>query len=200
MSITVFNTKGGVGKTRIAVNLALMLDWPLITNDINTHTVEKIFRPKHFIKLEREKEIPTLPKDVDVVFDLGGFTDKRAKNAIDQSDWVLIPALPEEDELQATINTIAAVEKITRNIIVIANRTKDKEDLAYVEAAINGHFKSANEKPRYRVLELKKSRAMPNITQEGKSIRDMVKEGGLKRYSYRKIAQQFEDLVKLVTK
>lgn len=194
MKITVYNSKGGVGKTRISINLALMLDCAIITNDENTLTLESVFDENHYMKLKRDQPLEILPDDYNIVFDFGGFADPRVKTAIAQSNWVIVPTLPENDEIQATLNIISEIEKLNKNIIVIANCTVEKEDFSNVKTAINQNF------PEYKVVEIKKSRALPNITYEKKSIRAMVEEGGLKRYTYRKIAQQFEDLAAILIK
>ena len=52
--------------------------------------------------------------------------------------------------------------------------------------------------PGYPVVEIKFSRALPNIMKEKKSIREIVGEGGLKAYTYKPVADQFEKLIKTI--
>ena len=116
MKITVYNSKGGVGKTRISINLALMLDCAIITNDENTLTLESVFDENHYMKLKRDQPLEILPDDYNIVFDFGGFADPRVKTAIAQSNWVIVPTLPENDEIQATLNIISEIEKLNNTI------------------------------------------------------------------------------------
>jgi hypothetical protein len=48
---------------------------------------------------------------------------------------------------------------------------------------------------KYPVFEIKKSKALPNIFREKKSVRDMAAEGGLKKYHYESVANQFDAVI-----
>jgi cellulose biosynthesis protein BcsQ len=189
MKITVYNFKGGVGKTSIALNIALSLDMGIITNDIYS-PIEKILPEKQFVKLEKDDSIPEIPEGMNIIFDLGGYVDQRAIEAIRQSDKVLIPVSNDLINLQVTINAIDEIREFNDNLIVIANRTV-KDDFSDISQGIKQFYD-------YPVLELKQSRVFSNLFQEKKSIRSIVKQGGLKAYSYRIINEQFDELLKAI--
>jgi cellulose biosynthesis protein BcsQ len=189
MKITVYNFKGGVGKTSIALNIVLSLDMGIITNDVYS-PIENILPEKQFIKLEKDMSIPEIPEGMNIIFDLGGYIDTRAIEALRQSDKVLIPVTNDLINLQVTINAINEIREFNENLIIIANRTV-KDDFSDISQAIKQFYD-------FPVLELKQSRVFSNLFQEKKSIRDIVKQGGLKAYSYRIINEQFDELLKAI--
>jgi len=189
MKITVYNFKGGVGKTSISLNIALTCDFGIITNDVYS-PLERVLRNEQFIKIEHDQSLPEIPDEYNIIFDLGGHIDKRAIEAIKQSDFVLVPVTNDFVNLQVTINAIGEIEKFNKNIVVIANRTV-KNDFPEISQAVRKFYD-------YPVVELKLSKAFSNIFQEKKSIKDMVAEGGLKAYSYRFVNEQFDELLKFL--
>jgi cellulose biosynthesis protein BcsQ len=189
MKITVYNFKGGVGKTSISLNIALTCDFGIITNDVYS-PLERVLRNEQFIKIEHDQSLPEIPDEYNIIFDLGGHIDKRAIEAIKQSDCVLVPVTNDFVNLQVTINAIGEIEKFNKNIVVIANRTI-KNDFPEISQAVRKFYD-------YPVLELKLSKAFSNIFQEKKSIKGMVAKGGLKAYSYRFVNEQFDELLKFL--
>lgn len=187
MKITIYNFKGGVGKTVIALNLALTMGYSIVTNDIYS-PIETVLPENRILKIGHDEDIPVFPDGYDIIFDLGGHIEKRSISAIKQSQWILVPVNNDFINLQVTIDAITEIQTINRSIIVLANRTS-KTDFEHITAAINQFF-------TFPVFEIKNSKSLPNIFTEKKSIADMVKAGGLKRYHYEIVAHQFDLVIR----
>ncbi len=146
-----------------------------------------------------------------MVFDLAGSISRKAKSitsAILQSDVVVVPIYNELKSINAGIHTIAEVSRFTNNIIVVATKIAKKTKTTkydngwmlsidctnikkMVEAKIDFHVP---------VLPLKFSKAFDAIFEKEKSIRQIMKGNPLRRYSYREVAQQFDDLYSFIQK
>jgi len=184
--LTIYNFKGGVGKTSIALNIALARNFGIVTNDVYS-PLERVLPEKQFLKIYQNKPFPTLSNEINVIYDLGGRIDKRAIGVIKESDFVIIPTTGDYINLQVTIDAIAEIEKYSKKIIIVANRAQ-KNDFSEIKKNLNIFY-------NYFVIELKESKVFSNIFKEKKSISAICNKGGLKAYSYRIINEQFNILL-----
>lgn len=187
----VWTIKGGDGKTSISAEIAMRLGLPIITNEPYT-TLDIIFNEDSLLQLKKDEPVPQY-NNQGIVFDFGGYIDERVIDAITQSDYVLVPTIPEISDIQVLINSIMEIKKYNQNIVIIVNKTESVKDLETVKKAVCniGDFP---------IFEIKKSRALPNIYVEKMSIEDMVKTSKINAWHYNKVDKQFHDIINFITK
>lgn len=187
--ISIFNAKGGVGKTAIAANLALMYDdYGIVTND-KMSVLSEIF-DKRLLVLSSEQNLPTLPAfkpETPLIFDFGGFPDKRALRVIKESDVVLTPVLPYFENMRITLDLIYELREINRNIIVIVNNTIGN-DYDKIKKTISPHFVDLT------ILELKRSAVFRRVIEEKKSIAELTVIHKPYRRFFEPVAEQFRTI------
>lgn len=190
--ITLWSVKGGVGKTSIALNIALSLDCGIITNERYT-LLDKVLEKDKFLKLSLDQNVPQISCDHSIIFDMGGYLDKRVKQAVQQSDYVIIPTTSDKLDMQGTISTIGEVKTINNNIIIIVNKIEKDSEFEEVKKVIN-------QIEGYPIFPIKKSRMLKNIIDEKKSIQEIKKEGGLKGYIVKALSEQLDTINNFITK
>ena len=102
MKISVINKKGGVGKTPLAFSIAKDLGLFLQSND--NSCIEKIYPNMAKIK-------ETVANIDNCVFDFGGFVSHGVIEIIKNSNWVIIPCLPDYNSLLRTAETIKEIKE-----------------------------------------------------------------------------------------
>lgn len=192
MRILVYSLKGGTGKTTIALNWALTLDWGVITND-RYSPIDRALPPKRALKLQPGEAFPDLSKNNwDLVFDFGGYVDERIVTAMEYADAIIVPTTNAYAEMQVALESIKEAEHHNKNIFVVANKA-GKGDLGYIQSAVSKFFK-------YPVLPLKATRALSRIYTSKKSLRDVAAANKLNAYVYGESSAQFDAIISAVTK
>ena len=190
MITTIYNFKGGVGKTSLSVNIDLYTDAMIITNDPYA-PLENIFDESRLYKTEIGADIPIADKDSNVIYDLGGYPDQRAISVLEVSDLVIIPIAYDSDtDFQPSVNAINEIQNHNQNILIVINNTASKEQ-AEVSEALEEFFD-------YPIMYIKSSKALRRAVREGKSISTIMQEKPLFKHAYTPVHVQFELLIEKI--
>lgn len=192
MRIAVFNLKGGVGKTVISLNLALTMNFPIVTNEPYGQ-MERILPKGDLFRLDPDESVD-FDENEKVIFDLGGYVDPKVAEILTHADWVVIPIVNgTEDEIQVSINTIMEVRNLNENILIVVNRAakKDKEKI---------HEILYESRIRYPTLEVKESKAFKHLYKRKVSIKNMLKVGGIYGFHFRPVAEQFDKIIRFINR
>lgn len=105
MIITIYNPKGGVGKSPISALIAKELDYKILTNDdsINEDYMSDI--------VEYQEKIDIKNRD-NIVIDLGGWIDDNTIKILKASDVVLVPFNSKPNAVKRTIGLINDLKQL----------------------------------------------------------------------------------------
>lgn len=209
MKITVYCLKGSAGKTPIAVNIALDKEYALGTNEPH-NILDTVLPEERLISIDPHEPFPTLPDDIDIVFDLAGMMSRDAResiiSAVRQSDVVLVPIYNELKCLSAGISTIRELQEHTDKIVVVATKLqkqkgevfKDWSDSRDCQNIKNVLSQTVGE--GIPILPLKFSKVFDVIFEKELSINQLRASNPLEAYAYRDVATQFDTLFSYLEK
>ena len=221
--ITIWSSKGGVGKTSIAVELAERLGAGIITNEANSRLPLFSFLEGKYYVLEHEQTISELNINKNVILDFGGMVDPRVLEAIELSQYILMPVTPSMIDIQkcaediegiltafkiagenlAQEDFIALINEILSRIIIIVNKNVMEGESQAVVGQITNILKASGIECQLTHFTLPESRALKNMHAEMLSIKQMISNAQspmLLSRSYSKINTVFEKIVQFVTK
>lgn len=196
--------KGSAGKTPIATNIALDREYALATNE-PYNLLDTILEEERLFSLQPDESFPDFPREIDVVFDLAGLMSRDARpsitSAVEQSNVVLVPIYNELKCIHAGIHTIQELLPYNKNIVVVATKLTKRKGETFTDWIDSEDAKNIKNVVDHAVgewipvLPLKFSRVFDSIFEQERSIRQMMKEDALARYTYREVAAQFDNLL-----
>ncbi len=192
MRLTVWNLKGGQGKTVLSLAMAMLKDMYVVTNDVHS-PIDEVIGEDRALRMGMRDALPEVPDEIDLIYDFGGYPDARVIEAAKNSSVVFVPIIYESPlEMQVTINAIAEIEKYNPNIVIVLNKAKA------------GDYERAKEvfdqfEYEYPIAEVKKSTAFSRAIEKKKSLQELVDENPLFSFHYSKPLEQVRSLLKYIS-
>jgi cellulose biosynthesis protein BcsQ len=182
MRFIVYNTKGGVGKTTLAKDIAEYFDATIFDLDPYSQ-VEKTLKNDRVLKIALDEAFPIINSG-DVVCDFGGFADTRLDVAAKGANLIVVPFNPTINSLATTLECYNSVKLLDVPILLVANAVIKDSD---AQEAFDYLAENTGDELNYFIIP--HSRAIQTAENKGVSIIELSGETGLNRHTYRKISK-----------
>ena len=189
MKMLFCSAKGGQGKTTHSISYAKHRGALYFTNDYVSGTIEiykDIFPEDHLHIISNEDRLK-LPADLDVIFDFGGWIDERIETIAELCDVVVVPLCYQSvADFIPCIKVVNSLNKLNKNVVILINNT-DKKDVEGIKNHLNKNF------PDNKIFVINKSKFIPRLANEGKTINRLESESGLNKYMLKGLISQMNE-------
>jgi len=193
--ISIWNNKGGVGKSSLAYSLCLDLNSYYMTND----TYNSI------ISLNYTKTIKEIPnedfyKNEKIIFDGGGFIDKALSKFLKASSLVIVPLEIDLNSLGSLNNFYYDLVKLNKNIIFVLNKVENSKAGLKDKTEVLEYLKSEYSINEEDIYIMPFSKIFKRVFDEDLGINQILNSSKLNKYLYRNIKNDYNILLDRVKK
>lgn len=193
MKLLIFSPKGGLGKSSLCAALfQTMTPTPqIITNDKSNPYNIILKENDDYYLLPENKDIPIIDDNtINVIYDFGGYPDKRLKTFIEKSKnlIIIIPFNPDVVSFQVAISLYNEIKDISNNIIFCLNKAQKGDYELFKQQMDKLNIDKA-------LFEIKQSKMFSNIFNKKQSIND-IKKNTLLNHSYSEAMKQLNQLIR----
>ena len=179
----VYNLKGGTGKTSLSSSLARDLNnCYYATNDkINSSIVLNTYN----LCINEVSE--NFIKNNNVVFDAGGFMDKRMNLLIERAEKIIIPIECDATSIFSLNEFYIELKNKNDNIYFVLNKIEHEQDFKETFNFLTNDLRVEKD----RIFNLRKSRILKKVLNEGKGVVEIFNENKLNKYLYKGFFQEY---------
>ena len=192
--VSVYNHKGGTGKSSISYSIANDLEALYITNDTFNSIVSTIY----------DKVIEELNDDIiannTVLYDGGGFFDETTKDILKHSDLIIVPVEADLNSLKSLESFLRELQKINKNIIYILNKIESSKTAQREYLEVREHLISEFDINNKDIFKLPHSRIFKNIFDEEMGIKKLINNSKKNQYTYRNLLPQYQAILNRIEK
>ena len=179
MTVCLFQSKGGVGKTSLAFSLAKDLKLSFITNDMSIAIT----------KLNGRMYTNNIPYRDNSLYDFGGFKDLSAEEIVKQASITIIPVVNDANSVMRALEALKKVQNV--NHVLVANAIENTKDFEDIQKVVLHHF------PKTKIMFIRKTKLLKNAMESGMSPIELVKESNI-GHVYKNSLQDYINLLKYV--
>ncbi len=185
MKALFYSVKGGQGKTTHAISYAKYKEALYLTNDYESGTIDiyqDMFAENQLQIIEANTKLnfKNLENFDDVVFDFGGWVDDKIQAISKIVDVVIVPIYYQSiADLMPCIKTVNSISQFNKNIIILINNT-ETSDIKELKEHLTNKFSD------FIIFTINKSKYINRLANEGKTLFELSKEGGLVKFNLTK--------------